>query len=418
VYRALHFALRFILQQFFAEVRLAGARPVEEGPVIILGNHPNMALDSLVIASVYERQLWFLGKATLFRNPLVAGVLDKLHVIPVERRQDSPTESIQNDETFRRAAAVLELGRGLALFPEGVSKGERKLSPLKTGAARIAFQAESPRHFTGGLVIQPVGITYSDLHAFRSAVTVTFGEPIKVAEFAADFASDAVGTVRALTARCQAALEEVTVEISLVEHQALIEKIARLYRSKGSALDERARLAVIAENVEALAPQYPERCEELKRRIDDYLDVAGIFAIEADASLDEPEDALPNLVLTPLVGLGVVTHFLPYRAVGMLASRATEQVSLASLKLGFGLIIFPVWYLCILALIVSVMGSWWWGMFGVVVTILSGYVANHYLHRIRLFLLARLCPGKRKPVEVVRVLRDDLIAELERLRLA
>ncbi len=418
MYRALHFVLRFILRQFFAEVRLTGATPVEDGPVIILGNHPNMALDSLVIASVYERELWFLGKATLFRNPIVAGLLAKLHVIPVERRQDSPTDAVQNDETFRRAAAVLESRGALALFPEGVSRAERKISPLKTGAARIAFQAESPRHFSGGLVIQPVGITYSDLHAFRSAVTVTFGESIKVADFAAAFASDAVGTVRALTARCQAELEAVTVQISLVEHQAFIEKIARLYRSKGSALDERARLAVIAQNVESLAPRYPERCAELKRRIDDYLDVAGIFAIEGDAPLEEPEDALPNLVLTPIVAFGVLTHLIPYRVIAVLAERASEPVSLASLKLGLGIVLFPLWYLFLMALTVSISGSWWWGAWVGCMTVLAGYAANHSLHRVRLFLLAKLWPGKRKPVEVVRILRDDLIAELERVRIA
>jgi len=418
VYRALHLFVRFILRQFFTEVRLAGASPIETGPVIILGNHPNMALDSLIIASVYERELWFLGKATLFRNPLVATVLDKLHVIPVERRQDSGVDAVQNDETFRRAAGLLEAGRGLALFPEGVSRAERRLAPLKTGAARIAFQAEAPRNFTGGVVIQPVGITYSDLHAFRSSVTVTFGEPIRVADFASEFAADAMGTVRALTARCQAELEAVTVEIGLIEHQALIEKIARLYRSRGSALDERARLGLIAQNVEALAPRFPERCEELKRRIDDYLDVAGIFALEADAPLEGASDATTTMAFVPLVLLGVATHILPYRLVGSLASRASEPVSLASLKLGFGLLVFPLWYLFLGALVVSLSGSWWWGFFAVVLTVVSGYAANHRLHQTRLFLLSTLWPGSRKPVDVVRILRDDLIAELERLRIS
>lgn len=418
MYRILHFILRFVLRQFFTEVRLAGAEPIESGPVIILGNHPNMALDSLVIASVYERELWFLGKATLFRNPVVAAVLDKLHVIPVERRQDSAFDTVQNDETFRRAAEILESGRGLALFPEGVSKAERKISPLKTGAARIAFQAEAHRNFTGGLVIQPVGITYSDLHAFRSAVTVTFGAPIEVADFAGDFAADAMGTVRALTARCQAELEAVTVEIELIEHQALIEKIARIYRSRGSALDERARLGLIAQNVEALAPRFPERCEEIKRRIDDYLDVAGIFALEADAPLEETSDTATTIALVPLVLLGVVTHIVPYRLVGSLAARASEPVTLASLKLGLGLIIFPLWYLLLGGVVASMSESLWWGAFAVILTGLSGYAANHRLHHTRLLLLSTLWPGSRKPVDVVRILRDDLIAELERLRIS
>jgi len=404
------------LSQFFAEIRIVGAAPVESGAVLILGNHPNFALDSLVIASIYQRELWFLGKATLFRHPIAARILGALHVIPVERRQDSATDTGRNEETFRRAAGILEGGGALALFPEGVSRGERALAPLKTGAARIAFQSEAGRDFALGLVVQPVGITYGEMHSFRSAVTVTFGEPIRVAEFAADYANDAIGAVRELTARCQRALEGLTVHVREAEHRSLIEKIARVYRATDSTLDERARLELIARNVEDLAPRLPERAAELNRQIDGYLDIAGVFALDSGESLDEPFDAMLTTVLCPVVLLGVVVHLPPYRLIGAIARRATEPVVLASLKLGLGVVLFPVWYLLLGVVAACFGGGWWWGFFAVALALFSGYCVNNYLHRTRLFILSNLWPGRRKPVDVVKVLRDDLIAELERLR--
>jgi len=71
--------------------------------------------------------------------------------------------------------------RGCGLFPEGTSIGGRKLLNFKTGAARIAFQAEE-EWFNLGLVLQPVGITTLTRH-FKSSVSISVGEPIEVRKY-------------------------------------------------------------------------------------------------------------------------------------------------------------------------------------------------------------------------------------------
>jgi hypothetical protein len=75
-----------------------------------------------------------------------------------------------------------------------------------------------------------------------------------------------------------------------------------------------------------------------------------------------------------------------------------------------------VWYLFLGIVAACLGGDWWWGFFAVALALVSGYGVNNYLHRTRLFMLSTLWPGRRKPVDVVKVLRNDLVAELERLR--
>jgi 1-acyl-sn-glycerol-3-phosphate acyltransferase len=50
-----------------------------------------------------------------------------------------------NDRTFDAAIAALQSGGAVQIYPEGQSHSEPSLTPLRTGAARIALMAESGR---------------------------------------------------------------------------------------------------------------------------------------------------------------------------------------------------------------------------------------------------------------------------------
>src|SRR5690606_33146558 len=112
------------------------------------------------------------------------------HMVPVYRRQDDPAEVGKNSEMFAQVAAGLLDGRAIAIFPEGVSLGLRRLSPMKTGAARIALQTESEANFSAGLRIQPIGITYADMREFQTTVTVYAGAPIEVQSYKERYLAD------------------------------------------------------------------------------------------------------------------------------------------------------------------------------------------------------------------------------------
>ncbi len=76
------------------------------------------------------------------------------------------------------------------IFPEGTSVSERRLRPLKTGAARIALGAEARHGFQLGLQVVPVAINYFDPSTFRSDVLLNVAPPIVVADYAAAYAQD------------------------------------------------------------------------------------------------------------------------------------------------------------------------------------------------------------------------------------
>ena len=419
LYRALRTLIAFAVQQFFSTVRVNGSAPLEKGPLIIVANHPNALLDSLLVTQAYRRSIWFLAKSTLFRWPVAAKVLRALHVLPVYRRQDHPEESGKNVETFASVCGELRRRGAIALFPEGVSLGEREVQPLKTGAARMAFQAEDEARFGLGVQVQPVGITYSDLQQFRSSVTVTLGEPIAVQEFADHYVRDAQGAVRALTERIQEALRALTVDIAEERHALLVERIGKVYASRETRLDDRERLQLIAKNVEAQRERVGDEEGELESRINEFLLLSEALTHEAGGVLDVRTHKYRLFVVSPFVLIGVLTHYLPYKLIGRLAARmAPHPVYLATMKFSVGLVIFPVWYALLALLGMLFLHSWWSALYIFLILAVCGVVTNHFFYQVNLVLLSVLWPGQQSPVEVLRIIRDQLLEDLDGLRVA
>jgi len=416
IYRIGRWLFGISLEQFFSSVKVKGAERIEAGPLLVVPNHANFLIDSLLISSTYSRDFYFLAKSTLFSNPLIAWFLRLCHLVPVYRRMDNQDVS-KNEDTFRFAIDSLAQAKGLVIFPEGISLGERQLQPLKTGAARIALQAEESNAWKLGLKIQPVGLTYTDIDQFRSSVTIYFGEPIIIASYHDDYLRDAIETVRKLTDELEDTLKLLTVEVSDVDHQALIEKIGKLYQSRGSELDDHARLELVVKNVEKLSPLYPEKRREVEARLDDYLAMARSLGIDASTPLETVLSPVYITLSLPIVFFGLLTHYLPYRLIGPLAHRySTHPVSLGSLKLGFGLVVFAFWYLVMFLLPIALGFRWWSGLIFACFVIFSGFYVNKNFDQIRLKILSRLWPGEKSPVNVLKMMRDELIEELEALR--
>lgn len=419
VYKTIRPIIRFALKQFFSEIKIRGADKCESGPVLFVANHPNFALDALVVASCFKRNLWFLAKASLFKNPLLKWFFESCHMIPVARRMDSADGTVDNTETFRLAVDSLCKGRAIVIFPEGISLGERRLSPLKTGAARIVFQAEELRKFNLGTVIQPIGLNYTDLRKFKSSVTVTFAEPIKITDFAAHYERDAIEAVKTLTDKIEEGMRSVSVEIADSNLVELVEKITSVYRTRSIDVDDHNLMKTVATNVEKLRAKDPKVGQEVEGRIDDYLDLASVFAVDGSISLDTPFNKFRTLALMPFVLLGIIINILPYRLIGrIVGGLANQPVFVASYKFGLGALIFLVWYLMIAFLVAFLTNSCIWFVLTFILVAFSGYLVNRHLNSTKLFLLSSLWPGKKKPVEVLKLLRNQLIQELESLRVA
>ncbi|MCI0552788.1 MAG: 1-acyl-sn-glycerol-3-phosphate acyltransferase [Anaerolineae bacterium] len=132
---------------FFMEMDVKGLEHLpREGPVVLAANHVT-TFDVFPMQFALPRVIFFMGKAELFRNPLMDVLLRNLSGFPVMRGE-------KDLWAMRHAARVLKHGQMLGMFPEGTRSKGKGLGVAKTGAARLAIEADCP--------ILPIAIVGSD----------------------------------------------------------------------------------------------------------------------------------------------------------------------------------------------------------------------------------------------------------------
>ena len=113
-----------------------------EGGIIIVPNHISHA-DPLVAAHfIYDAGRWpqYLGKASVFRVPVIGWILHRCRQIPVERGTVEAVKSLD------KLITALNEGGAVVIYPEGTTTREPDLWPMKgkTGAARLALATGAP----------------------------------------------------------------------------------------------------------------------------------------------------------------------------------------------------------------------------------------------------------------------------------
>src|SRR5262245_21028021 len=194
-----------LLAAYFEQIdRFRAGQVPETGPVLFVSNHPGSLTDAFLIGTSLRRPVHFVASVKLFRARWSAWLLSRCGVIPINRKQDDPTKMATVAQTFEQCFTVLERHGAVCLFPEGVTYEDARLKEIKSGAARLSLEIENRHHAALGLVIVPVGLTYSAKERFRSRALVQFGEPLKVAAFLDGYDADPRACVR----RLSAAIEE------------------------------------------------------------------------------------------------------------------------------------------------------------------------------------------------------------------
>ena len=383
----------------FYELGRVGGR-IPEGPVLVIANHPNSVVDGIVVMRIAGRRVRPLARAPLFDQALVGHALQGLGALPVYRPQDYPGETWRNEDTFKAAVDALLKDEAVLIFPEGLSHSDVKLSRIKTGAARMALQAEQESGWRLGLRIVPVGLTYQRKHAFRGRVAAVVGVPFKVLGWQELHSQDDWEAVESLTAAIRQALEKVTLNLPAQEDRELIEAAEQLYATeKGwKRPRERARLAHrlprlqrFSEALSWLHAEHPERYAHLKATVRAYRKRLGLLGV-AEGDLPERFAARNVLLYTvvqggillvglPFAAIGTVAWYLPYQSprISLRLYQPTYEV-IATVKLVTATLAFPLAYLIWLAV------TWWiTGPLGVIVIALvlpiAGLIALRWQDR-------------------------------------
>lgn len=403
---------RFVLGLFFRRVEVVGRDRLPAGPRIVVANHVNGLIDPLFVFGPLRLPARTLGKSTLWKIPILAQLLDLAGVVPVYRRQDEGADTARNRETFARSVAELARGATLAIFPEGVSHDRPQLQPLRTGAARIALEAELERGPLGVRIV-PVGLVFEERTRFRSRALVVVGEPLDPAPEVALARADEVGAARSLTARIADALERVTLNYRSWEEARWIEVGAGIFERQRLELPRARRLAAefevrrsLAEGLEALRERHPEEIAAAVAAIRDYDRLLATCGLRDEQVVSRyplgpalsfaVQTLLRILVAAPVAAVGALANAAPYLAVRAVAARVGDEPNqVATYKLYPALVAYPLTWAAEGALAAWGLGAAA-GLATALVAPLAGFVALRFLERgetlwreTRAFLLLR-----------------------------
>ena len=201
------------------------------GPKIIIANHPNTLMDAWMVGFACKQRIYYMAKSTFFSSPLKRWFLESLGMVPVNRASDVAVKGVSNADSFEACYKILSQGKTLVIFPEGTSFQERHLRQLKSGAARIALEAEKRYDKGLGVKIVPIGLIYSRAEKFRSSVMINIGEGIPVTNLVDEYCQNGITTARKLTEIFRINMERLLVNSSNKEQELLVDDIVAILSS-------------------------------------------------------------------------------------------------------------------------------------------------------------------------------------------
>jgi glycerol-3-phosphate O-acyltransferase / dihydroxyacetone phosphate acyltransferase len=365
VYAILKFISRLALKVYFKKIHIVGKELIpNEGPFLIVANHPSSFLDPVSIAILVNQKISFLAGGFMFKNKIIASILRGLNMIAIYRAQDNPEMMSGNEDVFKDCYKKLGKKGAIMIFPEGTSEMERRLRKIKTGAARIALGTEKENNYSLGVKIVPIGLNYTKSSRFKSELTIVIGKPIEVLDYAAEHQKDEIAASKKLTQEIETKIREQIIIIDKQEYDELIERVESLYKTKlikTTRLDENKDIAKIkiSQGIVKAVKHFQQTdmvlFDNMRMKIDRYfqkLETANL----SDRNIEQntqPKNLFIYLIKSigililgfPIWLFGIINSYIPYKLPRFIALKVTDSEAFyGALLMSFGVLSFILFY--------------------------------------------------------------------------
>lgn len=377
---------RRISRIYFRNIVVTGNIPeAETGGRLFAANHVNGLVDPILVLTTTSCAISPIAKSTLWSIPGLRWLLNAAEAVPIVRRKDAPEKnSEENDRIFQKISEHLGSGGNILIFPEGTSHNEPHLVPLRTGAARMLAKAhvEAQRPIT----FQAVGLEFDARDTFRSNVLVLFGPVRNVADFAAGETQ-----ASAITEAIKNDLSSLLIEAPSWETRIALAHVAEMFfnDNKEATLLDRHNIGQEASRLRAMIESAPgnelaaiiEAVEKYFANLDAARTTDRFVARGIGFDSGRAIRGAILLLLLPLSLLGMLLYYVPYllpRIVGCTAQGEIDVVS--TYKLGTGLLVYPLWF-ALLAALIHFAAPAPWNTYGIAIAALAPFAALPYLDR-------------------------------------
>lgn len=441
LYAFLKLVMQITVRIFFRSITIRNKELIpSKGPLMVLVNHPSTFMDPIVIGTMLNREVFFLAKGSLFNNAFSRWLLPKFNIIPVYRQKDDPSLMDKNKETFAKCFEHLEKGGALLIFPEGTSITERKLRPVKTGAARIALGAEAQNDFGLGINIVTIGLNYANPHKFNRDLFINIDPPISTNDYKQHYKTDEYAAVEELTEHIRQKLEKLIIAIEDDKTDELVKNVELIYKYKLSQergiskKDKDAHFTLtkgIVDAVNYYQQSNPQRVELMQSRINEYLNnLSRLGLTDTDLARNQKSSsfvrsnlkALLIIILGfPLYLYGMINNILPFEIPGRIARKLTTSIEyVGAIGMVGGIFSFSLFYSIQIVLVWKYTQIAWLTMAYGLSLPLSGFFAYwyyHTIHKIRTkWMLLTLFYKKSVFISNLISEREQIIAEFDKVK--
>lgn len=178
LYKIVKFYVKTGLFLFYKNILISGEENIPKNkPILFVANHQNAMMDPLLVATSTPKVMYFLARASAFKNKIAAKLLNAIHAIAIYRVRDKVDSKKLNEAVFKQCLNLFNEKQNILIFPEGSHSAKRQIRSLRAGFTRmtIDYLLNNPKK---DLIIIPVGLNYTDTQNYAESVHIKYGKPI------------------------------------------------------------------------------------------------------------------------------------------------------------------------------------------------------------------------------------------------
>ena len=346
----------FGLTLFYKKIEVAGRENLPKNkPVLLVVNHQNSFMDAILIVTRIRPFIYFLTRAQAFNPPIMNWFLRSLNMLPVYRVRDGLSSVTKNKEVFEECVRYMKRNDAILIFPEANHDLKRRIRPLSKGFTRIAFDAEVTENWEMGLHIIPVGLNYEEHRKARRKMRMVFGEPIVMKKYETLFKEDERNATNLLKEEVAERMKTTVMHVENDEHYPVHDlALVQLEQNPDEFINPEKVNAKVAKVEEKLTPEIVEKATNAKA-------FAEKRGIDIKAMNGRKKPLFWMILLFPLFLFAWLNNILPYRFTKNFIKKNIKDPAFdASIKVVFGIFVFPtVWLLTALIIWLIGMPGWW-----------------------------------------------------------
>lgn len=351
--------VRFLV--FFLYEKVEVFRPPGWGedpgdPILAVSNHFGGFADPLLLMYGSPVVPRIIARDKIWKIPVAGWIMRWIGAIPVHKPKEHKGK-VTNDDMFSSCYEALADNEVLLIFPEGITREDPSIAPVKTGAARIALGARAQG--TERIQILPIGIHYEDKAALRSRVFVNAGQPIDldadIARYATngDTGPDNRTAVGSLTADIETVLRKVAPNFTDWSEARLLTEAAEVtVRSDADDPLERVSIATRDRLAARIASAPEEERNTVMKATEALTELLYALGL-TDRQVYEKVGAgkflgflfttiLVLLLAVPIALIGLTVNIWPMLAVWLIGFAPVEPAVKATAKPGGAIVFFGI----------------------------------------------------------------------------